>query len=106
MKNRMVISFHKYGYLRDAYPERCDSIGDMERRLEKFKQTKNIDFLVDVANFAMITYMFPPKGSFFKGTDSHESPGRIRLDNQATDERNIPVDKSVERLRYLYARGD
>lgn len=31
----------------------------MEKRLEKYKETGNTEFLADIANFAMIEFMYP-----------------------------------------------
>lgn len=78
MLNRMAVSFHKYGYLKDNIkPPRgkIDAIKCLEQRLEQFKKTGNTEFLMDVANFAMMRYIYPLKGEFFAPTDTHESPG-------------------------------
>lgn len=62
-KNMMVVSFYKYGPVRDNYEKhKCmDTIGNMKKRLQKYKETGNTEFLADVANFAMIEYMYPAK---------------------------------------------
>lgn len=76
MRNRMVMSFYKYGFLRDAYPDKVNALQSLLDRLDKYKETGNKEFLVDAANFAMIEYMHPKHGTHFRGTDSTESPGR------------------------------
>lgn len=60
-KKMMEMSYYKYGPLRDNYKkEKCiNAIGSLEMRLEKFEETHNLEFLADVANFAMIEYMYP-----------------------------------------------
>jgi len=77
-KNRMVISYHKYGAMRANYKteKAIDAIKSMEMRIQKYKDTGNTEFLVDAANFAMIEYIYPqhPK-AHFRATDSGESPG-------------------------------
>lgn len=57
----MINSYYKYGPLRDNYKKfRCmDAIGNIEKRLQKYKETGNTEFLADVANFAMIEFMYP-----------------------------------------------
>jgi adenylate kinase family enzyme len=78
MKNRMVVSFCKYGPITDGYPKNVDAVASLKLRLDKYKETGNTEFLCDVANFAMIEFMLPRHSdAHFKGTDSHESPGRI-----------------------------
>lgn len=60
-KLAMETSFHKYGPLKKNYDEhKCmDALGNLEKRLEKYRETGNTEFLVDVANFAMIEFMYP-----------------------------------------------
>jgi hypothetical protein len=77
MADRMQTSWFKYGNVADAYPNRVDAIASLQRRLEKYIQTGNTEFLMDVANFAMIEFMRPRHpNAYFKPTDSKESPGR------------------------------
>lgn len=76
-KNMMVMSYYKYGPLKQNSGEKLvDEIKSLEKRLEKYKETGNIEFLCDIANFAMIEFMYPqhPK-AHYKATDSKESPG-------------------------------
>lgn len=79
MKNRMTISYHKYGPVISNYGScNVDAIKSLEKRLKKYEETGNVEWLVDVANFAMIEYMCPQhKNAHFKGTDSNESPGLV-----------------------------
>lgn len=60
-KNMMITSYYKYGSLKENYEKfKCmDAIGNIELRLKKYKETGNTEFLADVANFAMIEFMFP-----------------------------------------------
>lgn len=77
-KNRVEVSFFKYGAARDNFASgRVDAIGSLELCLEKFKKTKNTEYLLDVANYAMFRYMYPMPGEFFKPTDSKESAGTV-----------------------------
>ncbi len=74
-KNRMEVSFHKYGPLRENYGNKLVSaVANLEKRLELYKQTGNTEYLCDVANFAMIEYMYPQhEGAHFDNLS--ESPG-------------------------------
>lgn len=74
-KNRMIISFHKYGPVKENYGERLVSaISNLEERLKLYKETGNTEYLCDIANFAMIEFMYPqhPDAHF---NDRSESPG-------------------------------
>jgi hypothetical protein len=77
MANRMAVSFHKYGLVAEAH-ETCDHVASLRQRLTKYEETGNTEWLVDVANFAMIESMKHPDN--FRATDSDESPGRSRID--------------------------
>jgi hypothetical protein len=49
-------------------------------RLIKYLRTGNTEWLMDVANFAMIEFECPQiKSAHFRATDSHESPGLVGL---------------------------
>jgi hypothetical protein len=60
-KKMMVVSYFKYGSLIDNYQKfKCmDALGNIEKRIAKYKETGNTEFLADVANFAMIEFMHP-----------------------------------------------
>lgn len=60
-KNMMVVSYFKYGSLIDNYQRfKCmDALGNIEKRIAKYKETGNTEFLADIANFAMIEFMHP-----------------------------------------------
>ena len=90
MVARMEMSFFKYGDVKEAYPEKIDAIASLQQRLKKYSETGNTEFLMDVANFAMIEFMFPRKeGAFFQATDSDQSPGRTTKLGIETDRPNI-----------------
>lgn len=59
-KNMMIMSYYKYGAIRDNYEKhKCmDALGNIQKRLQKYKETGNTEFLADIANFAMIEYMY------------------------------------------------
>jgi len=92
MINRMTVSFHKYGAVVQAYPKDLDAIKSLEARLEEFKKTGNLEYLIDVANFAMIEFMLP------RHPDAHHlvegrSIGRVRTDGRwAGEAHNLDVE--------------
>lgn len=76
MKQRMLISHFKYGDTREGYPEKINALNSLQRRIEMYLSTGNAEYLMDVANFAMIEFMHPSlPHAFFKPTDSDGSPG-------------------------------
>lgn len=60
-KKAMINSFYKYGPAKKNYGEyKCmDALKNIELRLQKYKETGNTEYLVDVANFAMLEFMHP-----------------------------------------------
>ncbi len=80
MKNRMEVSFHKYGPIKEGFPHKVDAISSLTARLREYAKTGNTEYLVDAANFAMIEFMLPrhPQ-AHFEGTDDNGSPGRRDL---------------------------
>lgn len=92
MKNRMVVSFHKYGPLKEAYPHKVNAIVSLTDRLRKYAETGNTEFLVDAANFAMIEFMHSSHPSaFFEGTDDDQSPGRRSVKGTISKQNNAEI---------------
>ena len=97
MKQRMVVSFYKYGRVADGYPHRVDAIASLQDRLRLYANGDpakgiapgNTEYLMDVANFAMIEFMHPRHpGAHFHGTDDDGSPGRRALKTGKADKRD------------------
>jgi hypothetical protein len=85
MRNRMAVSFHKYGRVADAYPHKVNALESLKLRLERYRETGNTEWLVDAANFLMIEFMRPlHPDAHFKGTDSDSSPGRVSVSGKNT----------------------
>jgi hypothetical protein len=75
------MSYYKYGAVKDNYQQRLiKGIESLEKRLDAYKRTGNTEFLADIANFAMIEFMYPqhPK-AHFEATDSNKSPGIVGM---------------------------
>lgn len=89
MRNRMAVSFYKYGPIAEAYPHKVDAVGSLAVRLERYAETGNTEWLMDVANFCMIEFMHPRHPSaHFQGTDDDASPGRVSARTGKDDKRN------------------
>lgn len=72
-KNMMVVSFYKYGAMQENYKQEktIDALGSLKKRLQKYEETGNTEFLADIANFAMIEFMYPQHANaFYKPTDN------------------------------------
>jgi hypothetical protein len=72
-KNMMVVSYYKYGAMEEnyKYEKTIDAIGSLEKRLQRYKDTGNTEFLADIANFAMIEFMYPQhEKAHYKPTDN------------------------------------
>lgn len=89
MRNRMAVSYCKYGSIKDGFPRKINAIESLQRRLEKYHETGNTEWLIDAANFAMIEFMLPshPR-AHFRATDSRESPGRFSHEEGDTTKDN------------------
>ena len=72
-KKMMVMSFYKYGPMKENYKteKTINAISSLEKRLKKYKETGNTELLADIANFAMIEFMYPQHDkAHYKPTDS------------------------------------
>ena len=76
MENAIVMSHYKYGWMSQTYPELAQAYKCIKERLELYEKTHNTEYLVDVANFAMIEFKHPSFiDSKYTPTDSDKSPG-------------------------------
>ena len=72
-KNMMIVSYYKYGPLKDNYGKyKCmNAIENLKIRLQKYLDTGNTEYLADVANVAMLEFMNPQiEGASYKPTDN------------------------------------
>lgn len=76
MKNAIEMSHYKYGWPGKTYPELAQAYKCIRERLDLYEATHNLEWLVDVANFAMLEFMFPAfPDAAYSPTDSDQSPG-------------------------------
>lgn len=71
MVNAMVMSAFKYGDVKEVCGE--VAIEKMNKEIEMFRKDGNTEHMVNVANYAMLRYMFPQEGEAYIGTDSDKS---------------------------------
>jgi hypothetical protein len=96
MRNRMLMSYYKYGPVAEAYPDKIDALASLQDRLRLYARGDaangirpgNTEYLVDAANFCMIEFMRPrhPEAHFL-ATDDEGSPGRRSLRTGQRDKR-------------------
>lgn len=85
-KNMMVMSYYKYGPMKKNYKiaKTINSIGSLEKRLDCYKRTGNTELLADIANFAMIEFMYPQhEKAHYEATD-----GKYKIDGFGVNEIN------------------
>lgn len=71
-QDMMRISYFKFGSVEQNYKivNGLNAIESLKQKLEEYEETGNTEFLADVANFAMIEFMYPQKeNAYYKGTD-------------------------------------
>ena len=87
MRNRMVVSYYKYGAVADSVGK-IDTIQCLMQRLRLYSRGDeargikpgNTEYLIDAANFAMMEFMYPRHpDAHFQATDDAGSPGRVAL---------------------------
>lgn len=102
MLDRMIVSFYKYGAIKDSFPSHISALDSLQQRIDKYKATGNTEYLMDVANFAMIEFIHPSiPDAHYTPTDSDGSPGRTTKYGIVTHESNYA------KIEKLYRRdGD
>lgn len=56
MDNRFVMGFFRYGSIRQS---KSDNVSEIEKRRQKYIETGNTEYLVDIANFARAEFINP-----------------------------------------------
>jgi hypothetical protein len=78
MQNRMETSRYKYGPWKDNRVH-VDALANAITRIDHYKKTKNLEGLVDAANFLMMEYTLPIlDGAYFRAEESGESPKLVK----------------------------
>lgn len=75
--NRMILGFFRYGFI-TGNTKRYDNIGSAIKRLKKYQETGNSEFLVDAANLCMIEFTQENHENFhFESIDDGEHTKQI-----------------------------
>lgn len=74
-KNRMKVSFYKYGPLANNYGENLgNAMSSLDTCIQDYLKTGNTEKLVDAANYLMIEFMYPKHNTaHFKAMDNEKS---------------------------------
>lgn len=93
-RDRVETSFYKYGSAKNNFGKGfVNALGSHDRCIEKYKETKNKEYLLDAMNYLMFEFMYPEyKGAYFKPTSSEESAGIVGI-----SEREMEMYKNGER---------
>lgn len=94
-KKAMWMSFYKYGPLAINYGQNLVSaIGNIELCLANYHKTGNTENLINLANYAMVEYMYPSlPNAHYRATDSHESAGYAGMSVREMDEKYNPNER-------------
>lgn len=57
MRNRLLIGRFRYGLMRKQKPNGYDNIGSALKRLKLYKETGNLEHLVDAANLCLVEFV-------------------------------------------------
>lgn len=79
-KEKLAVSFYKYGPASRNFPDNVDALATMEKCIKMYHITKNKEYLCDAANYLMFEYMYPKEdNTFYKDTDSDQSAGVVGM---------------------------
>src|SRR5262245_2486393 len=91
MYDRMAVSYFKYGPVAKGYPEKVDAIASLKIRLERYAETGNTEWLMDVANFAMIEFMRPRHPDAHFDAKDGDTTGRVLTSGVQSTKNNLDV---------------
>ena len=80
MVDRMLMSAPKYGKITPEVVKDQDWKASIWQRWEKYEETGNIEWLLDIMNFLCIMCAFPPRPQDHFRSTSEESPGYVAAD--------------------------
>lgn len=94
MVDRMVVSYFKYGKIRDAYgrgvAEPLQAVETLRLCLDAYAKDGNTEHLIDAANYAMIEFIRPLlPNAHFTPTDAAGSVGRVNAKGNVTTRGNL-----------------
>lgn len=80
MRNRLLMGSFRYGLFEEKVMGdlQWDLIGSIVSRIERYKQTGNLELLADIANLAMLEFVIPSvRGACLKPEDDGEHVERV-----------------------------
>ncbi len=80
MLNRVAVGYHNYGDAKKSWQSGhgFNWIKSLRLRLTKYRESHNTENLIDIANYAMLEFLYPnDQKAFFKATDKSGSPGAV-----------------------------
>ena len=80
-RDRVEMSFYKYGSAKNNFGKGfVDALGSHDKCIERYKETKNKEYLLDAMNYLMFEFMYPEfKDAYFRATSSEESAGIVGI---------------------------
>ena len=75
MQNAICMSAFKYGDVSEKQGEKA--LNRINDEMEAFKADHNLEHLINIANWAMIRYMFPQADEAYTGTDSNKTTRKV-----------------------------
>ena len=79
MRNRLVMGAIRYGLLGEKNKPQYDRVSEIQKRLKKYRDTGNLEFLVDIANLALCEFVEGKHPNrHFKSSDDKEHVKKIK----------------------------
>jgi hypothetical protein len=102
-KKMMQTSYFKFGAVKDNYKTigGLKAIPSLKAKLQEYIDTGNTEFLCDVANFAMIEFMYPQhSNTHYKATDGYVTGRRTTVGISVNEMRDIKEGNGGWWLKY------
>ena len=78
MRDRLIMGAIRYGCLHERGKPKYDRISSAIKRFEKYKETGNAEFLLDIANLCLLEFEEPNHSNFhFSAIDEHNEHVKI-----------------------------
>lgn len=77
MLNRLAVGYHRYGPAKENASIN-DFIKSIDVRIAKYLETGNTEYLIDVANYAMLEFVAPSHPNAHFDPETAISPGVVR----------------------------
>jgi len=91
-KKMMQTSYYKFGSVKDNYDtyKGLKAIPSLQAKLQEYLDTGNTEFLADVANFAMIEFMYPSlPNANYRPSDGYNNGRRTTIGISVNEMKDI-----------------